>query len=61
MGQDCREGGGVGGVGGPGPAKVLFNEKIICSLGPGAALALEWAVGKQFPGLINMSVTKGEL
>ena len=30
------ERGGVGGVGGPGTAKVLFNEKIVCSPGPGA-------------------------
>ena len=34
--QDRREGGGVGRVRGLGPAKVLFNVKIDCSLGPGA-------------------------
>ena len=34
--QDRREGGGVGGVRGPGPAKVLFIQKIYCSPGPGA-------------------------
>ena len=38
---------GVGEVGGPGPAKILFHEEIDCSLGPGAmkylgpALALD--------------------
>ena len=31
--QDRREG-GLGGVGGPGPAKVYFGRKIDCSLGP---------------------------
>ena len=31
-----RGGGGVVGVGGPGPAKVLFNEKFDCSFGPSA-------------------------
>ena len=31
-----REGGGVGGVGGLGPAKVLFSVETDCTLGPGA-------------------------
>ena len=29
--QDRRGGRGRGGVGGPGPEKVLFNEKIVCN------------------------------
>ena len=30
--QDRREGGGVGGVGGPGPAKIAFYEKLNTTL-----------------------------
>ena len=37
-----RGGGGVGGVGGPGPAKVLFNRRIDCLFGPGA-MKYPWA------------------
>ena len=32
--QDRREGGGVGGVGSPEPAKVYFNKKLIDHQGP---------------------------
>ena len=38
--------GGVGGLGGPGPAKVLFNEEIDCPLGPGTL---------KYPGARNNS------
>ena len=42
---------GVGRVGdpGPGPAKVLFNEKIVCPLGPGAMQYQEARTGSRWP------------
>ena len=54
--KDRREGGGgVGGIGGPGPAKVLFNVKIVGSLGPGAMKYLGARSGLDGP-VYNMKI-----
>ena len=42
-------GGGVGRARGPGPAKVSSNEKIDCSLGPGAMKYLGARIGSRRP------------